>query len=169
MPALERLVSSLVAASARSGVVVAEGGANVSSRAPPLLNEKVKPGAFPSALVSSFSSTTTAAMTTAAAAAAAAAASSSTLPLGTPARILADVLVAFPSLYWRPVLLRSALACCSAEEKMASAWKMACCRLPTPQEQQTLRGFLANAGDTPSGWAQLCHALMQSGEFQVVY
>ena len=57
----------------------------------------------------------------------------------------------------------------SAEEKMASAWKMACCRLPTPQEQQTLRGFLANAGDTPSGWAQLCHALMQSGEFQTVY
>jgi len=120
MPALERLISSLVAASARSGVVVASsssgGATNVSARAPPLSNKKVKPGAFPSALVSS--------SWTAAAAAAAtsgtASSSSPPLPLGTPARILADVLVAFPSLYWRPVLLRSALACCSAEEKMVA-------------------------------------------------
>ncbi|WP_395736212.1 DUF1549 and DUF1553 domain-containing protein [Prosthecobacter sp.] len=55
------------------------------------------------------------------------------------------------------------------EEKITCAWKMACCRAPTAEEQQTLRAFLASAGDTPNGWAQLCHALMQSGEFQVVY
>ncbi|OYW75081.1 MAG: hypothetical protein B7Z37_14765 [Verrucomicrobia bacterium 12-59-8] len=55
------------------------------------------------------------------------------------------------------------------EEKIVSAWKMACCRSPTAAEQEMMKGFLRSAGDTPAGWAQLCHALMQSGEFQVVY
>ncbi|WP_395749998.1 DUF1549 and DUF1553 domain-containing protein [Prosthecobacter sp.] len=57
----------------------------------------------------------------------------------------------------------------SAEEKIANAWKMACCRAPTTEEREMMKGFLVSAGDTPNGWAQLCHALMQSGEFQTVY
>ena len=57
----------------------------------------------------------------------------------------------------------------SAEEKIVNAWKMACCRAPTVEEQEMMQGFLRSVGDTPGGWAQLCHALMQSGEFQVVY
>jgi len=120
MPALERLVSSLVAASARSGTVVASagGGGAMSAKAsmlpppPQSLNKKVKASAFPQALVSLNSSATATTTTTSS--------SASTLPIGTPARILADVLVAFPALYWRPVLLRSALACCGAEEKMVA-------------------------------------------------
>lgn len=57
----------------------------------------------------------------------------------------------------------------TAEEKIVNAWKMACCRAPTAEEREMMKGFLVNAGDTPAGWAQLCHALMQSGEFQTVY
>lgn len=57
----------------------------------------------------------------------------------------------------------------SAEEKMVQAWKRVCCRVPTVEEREMMTGFLLSAGDNPSGWAQLCHALMQSGEFQVVY
>jgi len=57
----------------------------------------------------------------------------------------------------------------SAEEKMVRACKMARCRMPTAEEQEMMQAFLASAGDTPNGWAQLCHALMQSGEIQVVY
>ncbi len=57
----------------------------------------------------------------------------------------------------------------SEEEKMVSAWKMVCCRAPTVEEREMMQGFLRSAGDTPAGWAQLCHALMQSGEFQTVY
>ncbi|MCX6849214.1 MAG: DUF1549 and DUF1553 domain-containing protein [Verrucomicrobia bacterium] len=57
----------------------------------------------------------------------------------------------------------------SAEEKLVQAWKMVCCRVPMVEEREMMRGFLVSAGDTPSGWAQLCHALLQSGEFQTVY
>jgi hypothetical protein len=57
----------------------------------------------------------------------------------------------------------------TAEERMVCAWKMVCCRMPTVEEREMMKGFLRSAGDTPSGWAQLCHALMQSGEFQTVY
>jgi hypothetical protein len=57
----------------------------------------------------------------------------------------------------------------AVDAKIVCAWKMACCREPTPQELQTLRDFIATVGDNTEGWAQLCHALMQSGEFQTVY
>ncbi|WP_395747589.1 DUF1549 and DUF1553 domain-containing protein [Prosthecobacter sp.] len=56
----------------------------------------------------------------------------------------------------------------SVEEKMVRAWKMACCRVPTREELGMMREFLASVGDTPEGWVQMCHAVMQSGEFQVV-
>ena len=49
-------------------------------------------------------------------------------------------------------------------EKMALAWKMAFCRGPHEAEMKSMREFLATKGS----WAQLCHALMQSGEFQTV-
>ena len=55
------------------------------------------------------------------------------------------------------------------QEKITHAWQMACGREPTAQELQTLRAFISAADDTPTGWTQLCHALMQSGEFQTVY
>ncbi len=57
----------------------------------------------------------------------------------------------------------------SLEEKITCAWKMACCREPTAQEIQMLRGFILVSGDNAEGWTQLCHAVMQSGEFQTVY
>ena len=57
----------------------------------------------------------------------------------------------------------------SLDARIAQIWKMACCREPTEQESQTLRSFIAVAGDTEEGWTQLCHAVMQSGEFQTVY
>jgi len=41
---------------------------------------------------------------------------------------------------------------------------MAFCRAPRPGELTSMREFLRVKGD----WAQLCHALMQSGEFQTV-
>jgi hypothetical protein len=50
------------------------------------------------------------------------------------------------------------------DEKLACAWKMAFCRAPRPGELTSMREFLRVKGD----WAQLCHALMQSGEFQTV-
>ncbi len=55
------------------------------------------------------------------------------------------------------------------EEKITCAWQMACCRKPSVPEIATLRGFITGVGDTPAGWSQLCHAVMQSGEFQTVY
>ena len=54
------------------------------------------------------------------------------------------------------------------DARIAQVWKMACGRAPTTLEIQTMRGFIAAAGDNPEGWTQLCHAVMQSGEFQVV-
>ncbi len=53
--------------------------------------------------------------------------------------------------------------------RITRVWKMACCRLPTTQELEALRGFISAAGDTDEGWTQLCHAVLQSGEFQTVY
>ncbi len=53
--------------------------------------------------------------------------------------------------------------------RITRVWKMACCRLPTTQELEALRGFITAAGDTDEGWTQLCHAVLQSGEFQTVY
>lgn len=55
------------------------------------------------------------------------------------------------------------------DARITRAWKMACCRLPTAQELDALRGFISTAGDTDEGWTQLCHAVLQSGEFQTVY
>jgi len=55
------------------------------------------------------------------------------------------------------------------DARVALIWRMACGREPTAQEMETMRGFVTAAGDTPEGWAQLCHAVMQSGEFQTVY
>jgi len=55
------------------------------------------------------------------------------------------------------------------DDRIAKVWKMACCREPMEEEVQTLREFILAAGDTPEGWSQLCHAVMQSGEFQTVY
>ncbi|MFN0079079.1 MAG: DUF1549 and DUF1553 domain-containing protein [Prosthecobacter sp.] len=55
------------------------------------------------------------------------------------------------------------------EARIVHVWKMACCRQPTNQEVEALRGFITAAGDTDEGWTQLCHAVMQSGEFQTVY
>ncbi|MCB1277869.1 DUF1549 and DUF1553 domain-containing protein [Prosthecobacter sp.] len=57
----------------------------------------------------------------------------------------------------------------TVDAKIVCTWKMACCREPTAQELQTLRGFITTVGDNAEGWAQLCHAVMQSGEFQTVY
>ena len=53
--------------------------------------------------------------------------------------------------------------------RITRVWKMACCRQPTAQEKEALRGFITAAGDTDEGWTQLCHAVLQSGEFQTVY
>jgi hypothetical protein len=50
------------------------------------------------------------------------------------------------------------------DEKLINAWKMAFCREPRAGELTSMREFLRVKGD----WAQLCHALMQSGEFQTV-
>ncbi|MBL9131497.1 MAG: DUF1553 domain-containing protein [Verrucomicrobiaceae bacterium] len=50
------------------------------------------------------------------------------------------------------------------DEKLARAWKMALCRAPRDVELRSMRAFLASGGD----WAQLCHALMQSAEFQML-
>lgn len=55
------------------------------------------------------------------------------------------------------------------DARIARAWQMACCRQPTTQELEVLRGFISAAGDTDEGWNQLCHAVLQSGEFQTVY
>jgi len=55
------------------------------------------------------------------------------------------------------------------DARIARAWQMACCRQPTTQELEALRGFISAAGDTDEGWTQLCHAVLQSGEFQTVY
>ncbi len=55
------------------------------------------------------------------------------------------------------------------DARIMHAWQMACCRLPTTQELEALRGFISAAGDTDEGWTQLCHAVLQSGEFQTVY
>lgn len=52
----------------------------------------------------------------------------------------------------------------STDEKIARAWKMAFCREPREDELKPMREFVAANGS----WAQLCHALMQSGEFQTV-
>ncbi|MDZ4404144.1 DUF1549 and DUF1553 domain-containing protein [Prosthecobacter sp.] len=57
----------------------------------------------------------------------------------------------------------------SLEDRIERIWKMACCREPTEREIQTLRGFIMASGDNTEGWRQLCHAVMQSGEFQTVY
>jgi hypothetical protein len=50
------------------------------------------------------------------------------------------------------------------DEKLVCAWKMAFCRAPQQSELKPMHEFLAAKGS----WAQLCHALMQSGEFQTV-
>lgn len=50
------------------------------------------------------------------------------------------------------------------DEKLICAWKMAFCREPRPGELKSMHEFLAAKGT----WTQLCHALMQSGEFQTV-
>jgi hypothetical protein len=50
------------------------------------------------------------------------------------------------------------------DEKLINAWKMAFCREPRAGEINSMRDFLRVKGD----WARLCHALMQSGEFQTV-
>lgn len=55
------------------------------------------------------------------------------------------------------------------DERITRIWRMALCREPTDGELRTLREFILAAGDTIEGWAQLCHAVMQSGEFQTVY
>ena len=55
------------------------------------------------------------------------------------------------------------------DTRITRAWQMACCRQPNRQELEALRGFISAAGDTDEGWTQLCHAVLQSGEFQTVY
>ena len=55
------------------------------------------------------------------------------------------------------------------DEHLIRAWRMTCARQPTAGELDTLRGFIAATGDNAAGWTQLCHALMQSGEFQTIY
>lgn len=56
------------------------------------------------------------------------------------------------------------LAGASDDEKLVCAWKMAFARPPREEEMRTARAFLAAKGTL----AGLCHALMQSGEFQTV-
>ncbi len=50
------------------------------------------------------------------------------------------------------------------DEKLKQAWKTVFCRVPTAAELGVLRSFLAAGGS----WAELCHALLQSGEFQTL-
>jgi hypothetical protein len=50
------------------------------------------------------------------------------------------------------------------DEKLINAWRMAFCRNPREHEVSAMREFLRVTGN----WAQLCHAMMQSGEFQTV-
>ncbi len=57
----------------------------------------------------------------------------------------------------------------SMDARLIIAWRMACARQPTTGELATLRTFITTTGDHATGWTQLCHALMQSGEFQTVY
>ena len=57
----------------------------------------------------------------------------------------------------------------TVDAKLVNVWKMACCRQPTDDEMQTMRSFISAVGDNLEGWTQLCHAVMQSGEFQTVY
>ena len=49
-------------------------------------------------------------------------------------------------------------------EKLVCAWKMAFCREPQSGELKSMHEFLGTNGT----WTQLCHALLQSGEFQTV-
>jgi len=55
------------------------------------------------------------------------------------------------------------------DERITRAWRIACARRPTTPELASLRSFIAAAGDELAGWTQLCHVLMQCGEFQTIY
>ena len=55
------------------------------------------------------------------------------------------------------------------DEHLIRAWRMTSARQPTAGELNTLRAFITTTGDNVTGWTQLCHALMQSGEFQTIY
>lgn len=55
------------------------------------------------------------------------------------------------------------------EERIARAWLLAYGRAPANAERESARRYLGSVPDRAEAWARLCHALMQSGEFQIVY
>ena len=69
----------------------------------------------------------------------------------------------------RRMAVRVAAAGSSDEERITRVWLAAYGRAPSSGERESAGRYLAGVQDRSEAWSRLCHALMQSGEFQIVY